>query len=276
MVILCAATMTPRFAAPIVTKDGLEPNWGLNYLANFHLLSILSPALRAQPPDRDVRVILATCRGYVGGELRGVRDSKSPLPKGREYQTSKLALMVFGRAFQKHLDAYVRPDKQPNNARVMMVDPGACRTPGTRRWLSGGHLLGLLAYMLLWPVWWLVLKSNEMGAETFLHAAMAAELGRGEGGKLLRECREAKVFGESFEDDKIAEQLWKMSEGQIAALEKEDALRRSAEKKKAEQKGKIKDGERVVEITDEKDSNGSLTTGSEAKNPGSKRSRRAK
>ena len=207
--------------------------------------------------------------------MKGFKDTKSPLPGGKEYQTSKLALMVFARAFQKHLDAYVRPDKQPNNARVIMVDPGLCRTPGTRRWLSSGSLLGLGLYMLLWPLWWLVLKSAEMGAEAFMYAAMEAELGKGEGGRLLRECREVKVFSEEVGDEKVAEQLWKLSEAQIKALEKEDAVRRAVEKKKAEQEGKVKDSERVVEITDEKESNGSLATGKEAKSQGSRRSRKA-
>ena len=70
MLLLCAATMAPPYATrPEMTTDGVEASWGVNYLANFHLLSILSPAIRAQPPDRDVRIIMATCPSYIGGQL---------------------------------------------------------------------------------------------------------------------------------------------------------------------------------------------------------------
>jgi NAD(P)-dependent dehydrogenase (short-subunit alcohol dehydrogenase family) len=69
MIVLCANTRTPSGGAAFYTEDGLEATWGLNYMANFHLLSILSPALRAQPPDRDVRIIFGTCSSYLGGVL---------------------------------------------------------------------------------------------------------------------------------------------------------------------------------------------------------------
>ncbi|KAJ5042364.1 uncharacterized protein L3040_004913 [Drepanopeziza brunnea f. sp. 'multigermtubi'] len=65
MIILCAATLTPPGKSRILTDEGLEETWAVNYLANFHLLSILSPAIRSQPPDRDVRIIFANCSSYM-------------------------------------------------------------------------------------------------------------------------------------------------------------------------------------------------------------------
>lgn len=236
MIVLCAATLKPRLSLPTFTHDGLEPCWGVNYLANFHLLSILSPAIRAQPPDRDVRVVMATCGSYIGGDLKAMRDDKSPLPQGREYETSKLALMVFATAFQKHLDAFARPDKQPNNARVIMVDPGLTRTPGMRRWLTLGSLWGLLVYVALWPVWWLFLKSPDMGAQGFLTAAMEAELGATAGGRLIKECRETKFLKDEVKDEGVAKKLWKFSEQQVVAVEKESAVRRALIKNASEEK----------------------------------------
>ena len=251
MIILCANTFTPRFGTAQRTKDGLEVNWGVNYLANFHLLSILSPAIRAQPPDRDVRIIMGTCASYIGGELASLKDTKSPLPKGRKYETSKLALMTFAQAFQKSLDSYVRPDKQPMNARVILCDPGLTRTPGTRRWLTMGSLWGLLFYLITYPFWWLVLKSPIQGAQTFLRAAMEAELGRGMGGRLLKECREVEILRkEVVKDEGGGGTLWGFSERQIEAVEKESAVRRANEKSK---KGEKKDGMERVEEVDEDD-----------------------
>ena len=268
MIILCANTMTPRFGTTAKTLDGLEGMWGINYLANFHLLSILSPALRVQPPDRDVRIIFATCPSYIGGDLRSLKDTKEPLPKSQQYETSKLALMVFAQAFQKHLDAYERPDKQPNNARVTVVDPGLTRTPGMRRWLSMGSLWGLLGYMLLWPVWWLVLKSPERGAQTLLYAAMDADLGRGAGGRFLKECKDASYVKEEIKDEAVAWKLWAFSEKQIIALEKEGAVRRALAKKEqvSQEKGAVNEPEKASQA-----GTGSST---KAKAPGSRRSRK--
>lgn len=249
MLVLCGGTMTPARSAGVqVSEDGVEINFAVNYLANFHLLSILSPAIRAQPPDRDVRVLFATCSSYMGGALPpqvplpgSVAAQGATAPSRRAvadpaaaYATSKLALMTFACAFQKHLAAYKRPDGQPSNARVLLVDPGWSRTPGMRRYLAGGSLWGLLAYLVLWPVWWLVLKSAEQGAQTFMYAAMEAEYGRGNGGVLLKECREVKVAREEIADEEKQKSLWELSERAVEALEKAGALKRAQEKTASE------------------------------------------
>ncbi|KAI4181997.1 MAG: hypothetical protein LQ348_004920 [Seirophora lacunosa] len=261
MIVLCANTMKPRFGKTFLTQDSVESNWGINYLANFHLLGILSPAIRAQPADRDVRIIIGTCSGYIGGEINALKDTRSPLPPGKEYGTSKLALMTFAQAFQTHLDAYKRPDKQPNNARIILVDPGLTRTSGMRRWLSTGSLWGLLLYLIMWPVWWLTLKSSMMGAQSFLFAAMEADLGRGAGGKFIKECRERTFLKGDVKDEKLAKGLWEFSDKQVEALEKEGATRRAREKKEGKEETEAP-GE-----SKESKSNG-------VKTPGSRRNRK--
>ncbi|KAL9582286.1 MAG: hypothetical protein Q9212_003375 [Teloschistes hypoglaucus] len=270
IIVLCANTMTPRFGNAALTQDNIESNWGINYLANFHLLSILSPAIRAQPPDRDVRIVFGTCSSYIGGQINALKDTRSPLPSRNEYGTSKLALMTFAQAFQKHLDGYERPDKQPNNARVILVDPGLSRSPGMRRWLSMGSLWGLLLYLIMWPLWWLVLKSPQMGAQSFLHAAMEADLSRGAGGKLIKECKERVFLRNEVTDEKVAKKLWEFSDKQIETLEKEGAARRAKKKKD----GKVSNEGQQPE---KKGSSGESVTpkSNGAKIPGSRRSRKA-
>ena len=240
MIILCADSLIPRFGIISKTQDALDPVWGINYLANFHLLGILSPAIRAQPPDRDVRIVLATCSSYVGGDLKSLKDTRHPLPPGRKYETSKLACMVFAQAFQKHLDQYQRPDKQPNNARIIVVDPGFTRTPGMRRWLTMGSLWGLLLYLATWPFWWLVLKSPVQGAQGILRAAMEAELGRGSAGRFLRECKEVDYLREEVRDENVQKELWAFSEKQVEALEKDGAMKRALARKENEELEKAK------------------------------------
>lgn len=234
MVVLCADTSTPRFGVSTTTQDQLDPVWGINYLANFHLLTILSPALRAQPPDRDVRIIFASCASYIGGDINALKDNRNPLPSERKYETAKLATMVFAQSFQKHLDDYQRPDKQANNARVIVVDPGFSRTPGMRRWLTMGSLWGLFLYLVTLPLWWLILKSPIQGAQSFLRAAMEAELGRGTGGRFLKECKEIEYRRTEVKDEAMQKKLWTFSEKQVEALEKEGAVKRALAKKEAE------------------------------------------
>ena len=102
--------------------------------------------------------------------------------------------------------------------------------------------------MIMWPLWWLVLKSPFQGAQTFLRAAMEAELGRGVGGRFLKECREVDFVRPEIRDEEIAKTLWKFSEKQIEALEKEGAVKRALAKKEAENKSKNEKGNPVDPI----------------------------
>ena len=239
----------------------------MNYLANFHLLSILSPALRAQPAHRDVRVVFLSCPSYIGAKFdlkltevdhttaqsegAKIRRTKAGTGKIQKPPTkqakrpslfglSKLSLMIFASSFQKHLNAYKRPDGQPCCTRVVTVDPGLCRTPGTRRWLTGGTLWGLLLYLLTWPIWWLVLKSPQQGAQSILYAVMEARFERGEGGWFIKECREVDVARTEIKDEEIGKSLWEFSQAQIEAREKEGAVKRALEKKEKEEEEKVK------------------------------------
>lgn len=238
MIILCAATLTPPGKPRTKTTEGLEETLMVNYLANFHFLSILSPALRAQPADRDVRVIFATCSSYMRSPpLTDVEDmavkSKDWTPSNA-YARSKLALMSFGLAFQKHLESYKRPDGLPMNARVIFVDPGYSRTPGMRRWLTRGTLWGLGIYLALWQNIWILLKSAEGGAQSILYAAMETDLARGTGVRLIKECQEMPISRADVKDEALAKKLWEGSEKLIERVEREEAVKRALEKKEKE------------------------------------------
>ncbi|KAF7718549.1 Uncharacterized protein PECH_003635 [Penicillium ucsense] len=256
-VVLCGGVAVPRGARKN-TIDGIDEEWQVNYLANFHLLSILSPALRVQPAHRDVRVVFATCSSYIGakfdlavvkrepGAIGGPTtasvnnkakfktDSHRPASTKGIYALSKFTLMTFAHSFQRHLNAYKRPDGLPPCTRVLVVDPGLSRTPGTRRWLTGGSLWGLLLYLLTWPLWWLVLKSPDQGAQSILYALMEENYGRGEGGWMIKECREVDCARRDVRDEDLGKRVWEFSEQQIEEAEKEGALRRALEKKEKE------------------------------------------
>lgn len=236
MILLCAAVSPAPLAPQQHTPDGVDAVWGINYLANFHLLTLLAPAIRNQPPHRDVRIIAATCGSYMlsppltehlpdpGFAARGGGfPTRAPW---RATGAAKLALMAFLGEFNRRLHTYERKDGEPVNARVMIVDPGFARTPGTRRFLTLGSLWGLLVYFLTWPLWWMVLKSAGQAGQSFLWAAMSPEGAEGEGGGLVRECRVVEGRRGELGDAEVARGLWEASEREIEVVEKRAAVER--------------------------------------------------
>lgn len=250
MVILCASTMTPPGGARReVDGGGVEEMWMVNYLANFHLLGILSPAIRAQPFDREVRVVIATCSSYIGAP--SLREDMTPetWTPSRAYGRSKLALNVFGAAYQKHLDAYKRPDEMPVTARVVFADPGLCRTPGTLRWLTRGSVTGLVLYVLGYFFPWLLLKSASGGAQSILCAAMESGLTRKTGARLIKECYEVDFARAEIKDEEISKKLWEESDALIEKTEKRHAKQRAQDKAdNVKSEEKKREDEQVKEI----------------------------
>ncbi|KAF5021745.1 hypothetical protein F66182_6195 [Fusarium sp. NRRL 66182] len=240
MIILCAAVMTPPGGKRRESEEGIEETWMVNFLANFHLLGILSPALRAQPIDRDVRVIIPTCSSYIGSPSLKEAITKANWSPGTAYARSKLAMNVFGQAFQKHLDAYERPDKAPNNTRVIFVDPGLARTPSMRRWLTRGSLWGLAIYLAGYILPWFLLKSPWMAAQSILYAAMDGDFARGSGGRLIKECLEVDFARKEVKDEEVAKKLWEESDALIEKVEKIQAKKRANQKAADEMKNKEK------------------------------------
>lgn len=282
-IILAGGTAEPS-APRTLTIDGIDQEWQTNYLANFHLLSILSPALRAQPAHRDVRVIFATCSSYIGGNFSNLesvargkqkvvskRTKTSPAlyaqPKG-VYALSKLALTIFAHSFQRHLNAHERPDGLPPCTRVIVVDPGLTRTPGMRRWLTGGSLWGLVLYLITWPIWWLVFKSPTQGAQSILYAAMEQQYGRGGGGWFIKECREMDYARADVRNDEVGKKLWEFSGKMVEEAEKESAVMRALEKKEVKiEKQKVEDEKVKKEAAEKK---GKKTEGSRRSRKGQK------
>jgi len=188
----------------------------------------------------------------------------TPRNPGAAYASSKLALMTFAAALQKHLSSYVRPDGFPMNAKVIMADPGYSRTPGMRRFITFGSLWGLALYLITWPFWWFILKGPEQGAQTLLHGAMEESYARGDGGLLLKECMEYKVVKDEVYDEAKQKKLWEMTEQAIEVLEKDGAMKRAQEKKDQGKKDQPKDAELTSQPAEE-----------EKKKANSRRSRRA-
>ncbi|KAG5513860.1 hypothetical protein PMAC_000482 [Pneumocystis sp. 'macacae'] len=237
MVICCAGVMLPPFKPKFVTDDGVELHWGINYLAHFHLLNLISPALRSQPPGRDVRILITICSIYMLGDLdltdlefyRRGYPSSSPW---KCFGASKIALMNFAMEFQTRLSNHKRLDEFPNNVRCYVVDPGFVRSHMTLRFLSFGSLWGLLLYIFMWPFWYIVLKSCKQGAQSLLYCLMSSECGTGQGGKLIVKCSLRDIRMKEYINSDVSSRLWKITETYIMDIEKREAMKRSILKKR--------------------------------------------
>lgn len=235
MLVCCAAIFSPPTRPEKITLDGFEQHWGVNYIGHYQLLRLLSPALKSQPAHRDVRVVMATCASYAAAELdlEDTNYEKRKYPEmapWKAYGASKLALMMICKHLQEKFDKFERPDKGLNNVRCFLVNPGQVRTPLTRRFTSLGTIWGLLIYLLLYPLWFLVWKDSDRGMQTFLHVMYSPDCGEGKGNRYFRDCSEAKVARKEVLDDELIRKLVTLSEKQISAAEKKAAQARANEK----------------------------------------------
>ncbi|KAG5417611.1 hypothetical protein I9W82_005247 [Candida metapsilosis] len=238
-IICCAAEAIPKNIPRQITVDGVEKQMGINYLGHFHLLTLLEPSLKSQPPDRDVRVLIATCSSQNLGEidLDDLLWEKKQYPASQPwkvYGTSKLLLGLFAKQYQKKLMQHERKDKAPCNIRINMVNPGLVRTPSTRRFISMGTLWGLLLYLITFPIWWLFLKSVYQGAQTFYFGLYAPVLMKMEGGCLLQECKIVTKIRKEMDDDDLQEKVFHNTTELIKKLEIQSAIERKKNKTEEE------------------------------------------
>ncbi|KAH3668839.1 hypothetical protein OGAPHI_002594 [Ogataea philodendri] len=246
--ILClAADSEPSGKARESSVDGVEIQMAVNYLGHYHLLTLLEPALKVQPADRDVRVLLASCMSQSLGEINlddllweeRKYPSKQPW---KVYGSSKLMLSMFAKEYQRRLDMFQRKDGEPNNTRLNVVNPGIVRTPSTRRVLSLGTVWGLFLYVLMYPIWWFLLKSGEHGMQSFLFAMNTPELVKRKGGNYIKECSIVSNETRSeLKDEQLQATLFDKTKELIEVLEKRSAIERNRTKIKPKEEKKKKD-----------------------------------
>ena len=250
MVVCCAAVAQPPFLARQASVDGLELQTQVNYLAHYHLLTLLAPAIRSQPPDRDVRIVLTTCVAGVMGQLdlQDLAFSDRAYPTNAPYKVlgaSKLALSLFAYEFQRQNLSYQRSDKAPPLVHVAVVDPGMMRSPSFKRFFSCGSIFGLLIYILLWPIWFFLLKTSRQGAQSIFFALTNPDIEYMTEVAYISECRmRNKPPRKEFEDEEFQKQLFDSTAKLIEVTEKKSASARNQAKatgaKKSETEPKLK------------------------------------
>ncbi|WEJ96644.1 hypothetical protein PSN45_004186 [Yamadazyma tenuis] len=231
-ILCCAAECLPVGKTRQVTEEGVERQIGINYLAHYHLITLLAPALRVQPGDRDVRSL-----GEV--DLEDLLFENKRYNKNKPYLwygTSKLLMGLFAKEFQKRCDEYERKDKLPCNIKINLVNPGMMRSPSTRRFLSMGTIWGLLLYVLLFPIWYIFFKHPYEGQQSFLFALWAPFLAKMDGGQMISECKVIRPSRKEFKDTELQAAIFDQTEELITKLEKQSAIERKKQEKKNESK----------------------------------------
>ncbi|ODQ64092.1 NAD(P)-binding protein [Nadsonia fulvescens var. elongata DSM 6958] len=235
-VICCAGTAPPPGTLRLATKSDIEQQFLINYLGHYHLLNLLSPALRVQPPDRDVRIILTGCLSHVLADLdlTDLEFSKRGYPVYKPWKSlgaAKLCLSMYAEQLQRQLVEYTRPDGSENNVKVVVADPGMMRSPSFKRFFSLGSVWGLLLYLLLWPIWWLFFKTSIQGAQTILFAVYSAEVIQDRTGEavFLAECKikSKKSPRSEISDEGMRTKLVEVSDKYIEIAERKMAIQRN-------------------------------------------------
>lgn len=144
------------FRERIVTDDGLEAAFQINYLAHFLLTNLLLDNLRAaSPPARIINV--SSMLHFVGRiRLDDLQHRKWYYPS-LAYADSKLAMVLFTRELQRRLNR-----AENNKIKVVAAHPGPVDTAMSRGYPEYMKLMSSLTY-----------KTANWGARTHIYLCLA-------------------------------------------------------------------------------------------------------
>jgi len=153
------------------TSQGLEPHFGVNYMASFVLTSGLLPCLRASGSDARVVCVSSLTYKLALFKLGGLKESlftfKKILELGENapaaivrYAHSKLAVLMFVLALGR------KEACLGTGVRAFAVDPGVALTSITRNMPKFVDKIWLSLH---------IGRNAEMGAQTAIHCSLADE-----------------------------------------------------------------------------------------------------
>ncbi|XBW38747.1 hypothetical protein QEN19_004334 [Hanseniaspora menglaensis] len=243
------------------SKDGLEMQMAVNCIGSFHLLNLLKPCIKAQPPDRDVRIIYSTCIWQALGQVWPEDPCMSEVSfiSHKFFASSKLQMSLL--LVELHRQLVVNDEKEVKGAEkgdklsranisTTIVQPGIMRSGTLRRVLSNGSVWGLLiGYLgLLYPFLWLFVKNGFNGAQSILYSLYTPEFERinleSADGKYtlgIPGCNyvvncdiQSKFYKKEFYDIKLQSVLFNNLCKQIEHVEKTTAALKNKVKKEAQ------------------------------------------
>ena len=186
-----------------VTKQGFELAFGTNHLGHFLLTKLLLPSLREEArvasaeyqvaTPRIINVASASHYSAKGIDFEAVHRTTASAAGLLEYSVSKLANVLFAKELAR--------GKAGSGIRSVSLHPGVVASDV---WRS-----------VPWPfrsLMKLFMLTNEQGARTTLHCAMAADLEDG----AYYDKQRPKVPSALANDEALAKKLWEQSEEWVA------------------------------------------------------------
>jgi NAD(P)-dependent dehydrogenase (short-subunit alcohol dehydrogenase family) len=174
----------------IVTSDGMETTFQVNYLSHFLLTNLLLDVLKNSAP---ARIVNTTSDAHFSGKM-DFDDLQGEGSYGamKSYSQSKLAQVLFTHELAEKLKG--------TGVTANCVHPGAVRT----RWGDEAGVLGI-GIRLARPF----MLSPEKGAETLIFVATSNEI-EGVTGKYFTKKQVMDSSKESYSNEE-AEKLWEIS-----------------------------------------------------------------
>ena len=173
----------------VISVDGFEMNFAVNYLASFLLTNLLLDVLKKSAPSRIINVSSAAHR-MAKMDFDDLQSEKRKYRLFKIYGTSKLALMLFSYELNRRLEG--------TSVTVNTLHPGVVNTNLGQDQSSFSRGFAKLFF-----------KKPEKGAETSIYLASSQEV-EGITGKYFIKKQQKQSSEESYNED-YAKRLWELS-----------------------------------------------------------------
>ena len=173
----------------VISVDGFEMNFAVNYLASFLLTNLLLDVLKKSAPSRIINVSSAAHR-MAKMNFDDLQSEKRKYRLMKIYGASKLALMLFSYELSRKLEG--------TSVTVNTLHPGVVNTNLGQDQSSFSQGFAKLFF-----------KKPEKGAETSIYLASSQEVD-GITGKYFAKKQQKQSSEESYNED-YAKRLWELS-----------------------------------------------------------------
>ncbi len=184
------------------TKDGFESQFGVNYLAHFHLTNLLFPIIKNTP---NARIVTLSSLAHLNGKIDFKNlDGSKGYSKLDFYAQSKLACLMFAYELQRRIES------AGIDAKAVSAHPGFSST-------NLGTFLPAIGRALFSPLTSIMGQGAKAGALPILRAALDPAVKGGEyfGPSGFKEFKGDPILVNSSSrshDLSVAARLWSVSE----------------------------------------------------------------
>ena len=174
----------------VLTEDGIETTFAVNYLAQYLLSNLLLDVLQASSPARIVNVASSVLAKNIDFEnLNGEKHYRQL----NAYGQSKLAVILFTYELSRRIEG--------TGVTVNCLHPGYVKTNMIKNFRK------FVKYF--YPLIGLFMKKPKKGAKTSIYLASSSEV-EGVSGKYFKKRKEVESMKAAY-DEEIAKRLWDVS-----------------------------------------------------------------